>query len=103
MAFPGSQQTPYLSINLDRVYQRMEDAALEVKGFRHGVAMTALTTCFPSMTVPPHALQLGIPFLALLSASCTLTLPLALCGYTVSPHFMMRKLRHREYVASSRS
>lgn len=51
---------------------------MEVKGFRHGVAMTALATCFPSMGVPARELQLGIPFLALLSASCALTLPLAL-------------------------
>lgn len=45
------------------------NGATLVSFLRHGVALTAPDTCFPSQQSLPHALQLGIPFLLLLPAS----------------------------------
>lgn len=116
MASPGlPKDSRDLSTDLERVWAAITgyEAGLEMKGFRHGAVMTAPTACFSSMAVPAPCTpgwecqagnaMLGMPFLPLLPASLALPLPAALNGHTVTPQFRMRKLRHRDYGASSGS
>lgn len=74
MVFPRSQQTSYFSINLDRVTSKDEGCSPGGEGLQTWCCYDSTRYLLPIHGgVPARELQLGIPFLTLLSAFRALT------------------------------